>query len=333
MGGPNVEEARKIIKQLTGREFEQLPKSMQNPSWRRTGSIPASLHKGIAAPAPKNRIKGASVDKTAMSRKDYILIANALKEARKDVTLTDVDHIAEILAKTLKTDNPRFDTQHFLDIVMGSRELTSRPGSARGQVKPKTYETFGPGGKSQRVTIPENEPHEGSVKKAAIPQEALEETVERAQIAFWDAVAAQWPEATSGDLGPDIVGPLEQMMSRACAAWIHYNVPETSSVPDATGYSIASAEVKPRLAGAKYGSLSPELIAQAKDLIEADDPMIYDVAADSGQIVGNVAHMSWFVRAVAEWLAEEQGLGVQYDEPVDMTDEFDMNRAQQKPVL
>ncbi len=83
------------------------------------------------------------------------------------------------------------------------------------------------------------------------------------------------------------------------------------SVPDATGDSRATASARPRLAGAKYGGgVTPELIRQAKELIDADDPIIYDVAADRGQIVDNVREMSWFVRDVAAWLADDEGLGI-----------------------
>lgn len=61
-----------------------------------------------------------------------------------------------------------------------------------------------------------------------------------------------------------------------------------------------------RMAGAKMADgLTPELIAQAKELIEADDQIIYDVADDRGQIVDNVKHMSWFVQSVAQWLADD----------------------------
>jgi hypothetical protein len=59
----------------------------------------------------------------------------------------------------------------------------------------------------------------------------------------------------------------------------------------------------PRMAGFRT-QRNPEWISEAEALIEADDPMIYDVAADTGQIVDNVKHMPWFVDAVAEWLEE-----------------------------
>jgi len=46
------------------------------------------------------------------------------------------------------------------------------------------------------------------------------------------------------------------------------------------------------------------LMARAQKAIDEDDTLIYDVAGETGQIVGNVKHMSWFKRAVAEWLTE-----------------------------
>jgi hypothetical protein len=38
---------------------------------------------------------------------------------------------------------------------------------------------------------------------------------------------------------------------------------------------------------------------KAKQLIEDDNELIYDVAADHCAIVGNVKHMDWFIDAVA----------------------------------
>lgn len=46
-------------------------------------------------------------------------------------------------------------------------------------------------------------------------------------------------------------------------------------------------------------------LSDALELIEADDEYIYDVVANVGQIVGNVRHMRWFARAVAESLKED----------------------------
>lgn len=47
-------------------------------------------------------------------------------------------------------------------------------------------------------------------------------------------------------------------------------------------------------------------IAKAQHAIDTDAAIIYDVAADCGQIVDNVKHMRWFVRAVADELSGEQ---------------------------
>jgi hypothetical protein len=75
-----------------------------------------------------------------MTRKDYILIADVLRERhyclREDVTLSDTERnnrlrelelTAENLAYKLEDDNSRFDCDHFLAVVRGERELQSRP--------------------------------------------------------------------------------------------------------------------------------------------------------------------------------------------------------------
>ena len=62
-----------------------------------------------------------------MSRKDYILIAEALQEARLVFRWADVDSIAQMFAMRLTRDNPRFNTEHFLAVVRGEKEITSRP--------------------------------------------------------------------------------------------------------------------------------------------------------------------------------------------------------------
>ena len=56
-----------------------------------------------------------------MTRKDYILIADALKAARSSYTLPNVaiyhngiDNAAHRLADALDRDNPRFDRERFL---------------------------------------------------------------------------------------------------------------------------------------------------------------------------------------------------------------------------
>ena len=55
-----------------------------------------------------------------MTRKDYVLIADTIKNARKVVivgegtTLVSVAHLAHTLATELEIDNPRFDRFRFL---------------------------------------------------------------------------------------------------------------------------------------------------------------------------------------------------------------------------
>lgn len=50
-----------------------------------------------------------------------------------------------------------------------------------------------------------------------------------------------------------------------------------------------------------------DLLARAESAIERDENFVYDVAVDSGQMVGNVKHMRWFVEAVANWLIDNTG--------------------------
>jgi hypothetical protein len=53
-----------------------------------------------------------------MTRKDYILIADAIATARKveqgDTVLVSVAHLANTLATELQIDNPRFNRETFL---------------------------------------------------------------------------------------------------------------------------------------------------------------------------------------------------------------------------
>lgn len=79
-----------------------------------------------------------------MTRKDYILIAEALRYARGhamaerscydadyrtpiEIELTGVMAAAEYIANAMQTDNPRFSREHFLAVVRGERDLNSRP--------------------------------------------------------------------------------------------------------------------------------------------------------------------------------------------------------------
>jgi len=71
-----------------------------------------------------------------MTRKDYILIANALRYdlglarnrmLREDTATYGIEYAAEGLAVALASDNPRFDREHFLAVVRGERAADSRP--------------------------------------------------------------------------------------------------------------------------------------------------------------------------------------------------------------
>ncbi len=69
-----------------------------------------------------------------MTRKDYILLARALKLAREDEMRSGqmwresgVRTAAQFICNELEDDNPRFDLGHFLAVVLGDKALTSRP--------------------------------------------------------------------------------------------------------------------------------------------------------------------------------------------------------------
>jgi hypothetical protein len=70
-----------------------------------------------------------------MSRKDYIIIAQALIDARKyegdaggDISVLEGISVAtSFISNALKQDNPRFDQEHFDSVVRGDKALMSRP--------------------------------------------------------------------------------------------------------------------------------------------------------------------------------------------------------------
>jgi len=53
---------------------------------------------------------------------------------------------------------------------------------------------------------------------------------------------------------------------------------------------------------ASDGGLKRDVLAAALEAIEREDVVCFDVAAEHGQIFGNVKDMRWFVEAVAEAL-------------------------------
>lgn len=69
-----------------------------------------------------------------MTRKDYILIAEALQYTwKEEVNQDDVTEervffdTAENIANALQKDNSRFNREHFLAVVRGEKDLNSRP--------------------------------------------------------------------------------------------------------------------------------------------------------------------------------------------------------------
>lgn len=52
----------------------------------------------------------------------------------------------------------------------------------------------------------------------------IKAALQRGEDAFWESVAKEFPEATSGDLDPTLTVALTQTMERAIRAWVEYNV-------------------------------------------------------------------------------------------------------------
>jgi hypothetical protein len=75
-----------------------------------------------------------------MTRKDYIILAQALGQALKTEievhgeqgeTVGGVRLAASTVATYLGYDNPRFNREHFLSVVRGEKDLNSRPARRR----------------------------------------------------------------------------------------------------------------------------------------------------------------------------------------------------------
>jgi hypothetical protein len=67
-----------------------------------------------------------------MHRKDYILIANALRNYRNEPdanhnSWSGIEEVSNRICDALATDNPRFNREHFLAVVRGEKDLNSRP--------------------------------------------------------------------------------------------------------------------------------------------------------------------------------------------------------------
>lgn len=67
-----------------------------------------------------------------MTRKDYILIANALRSEKPSENwnlnkMVQWELDVKAIATAFATDNPRFNREHFLAVVRGEKDLNSRP--------------------------------------------------------------------------------------------------------------------------------------------------------------------------------------------------------------
>ena len=63
-------------------------------------------------------------------------------------------------------------------------------------------------------------------------EDRIEKAISKGEDAFWAAVTTQFPEATTGDLSPDMVFTLRRTMERAIREWVDANVGADLSLAD-----------------------------------------------------------------------------------------------------
>ena len=63
-------------------------------------------------------------------------------------------------------------------------------------------------------------------------EDRIKKALDKGEDAFWAAVAGQFPEATSGDLSPDMSLDLKRTMERAIREWVDANVGDDLAVAE-----------------------------------------------------------------------------------------------------
>jgi hypothetical protein len=93
------------------------------------------------------------------------------------------------------------------------------------------------------------------VVEADAPQ-SFEQIVEKAQQAFWQAIAESYPTITSGDLWPDASHAFDEHCKAAARSWVEENLPAGSIVRTEDGYRLTRTEEGDYTDGdLTYGSL------------------------------------------------------------------------------
>jgi hypothetical protein len=72
---------------------------------------------------------------------------------------------------------------------------------------------------------------ERAAAMAAARERRIAVTIEAASQAFWNTVAAHWPEATTGDFPPDATLDWSRAAQAAVTVWVEGNVPPVGFVP------------------------------------------------------------------------------------------------------
>lgn len=55
-------------------------------------------------------------------------------------------------------------------------------------------------------------------------EQRITAAAEKAQQAFWSVIAAEFPEATTGDLSPEVSSRLDAAIANAVESWVMWNV-------------------------------------------------------------------------------------------------------------
>lgn len=331
MGGPNEAEARKVIKRITGKDYEQLPESMKRG--RAPKSIPASLRPKKAFFSPEDAKKfrdenqGSNValeqDKPGSEKWEPV-------DPKKREAAGERPVVGYRKYRCLNCGHEQpIQTNHTGQVIDYCKNCSWKmnwrgDGNYSKDAPPmafpfgghmyRPFEYVGPWDFDVDKEKREGETHMSSEKvamsrkdyiliadvlrKAGETSSGYRPAINYVASLFATALKQENPAFNTEHFLSVIEGK-KGLTSRP---------PRDQEKPHGKGWAEppmnVSGSKKPRLAGTKL-AVDPVLLQQAKELIDADDPIIYDVAADRGQIVGNVKHMSWFAQAVAAWLAED----------------------------
>ncbi len=66
------------------------------------------------------------------------------------------------------------------------------------------------------------------MKAHKMDEKRIQHAISKGEEAFWAAVANEFPEATTGDLSPELVVEMNRILGRVVRAWVDANIEEAS---------------------------------------------------------------------------------------------------------